>query len=482
MPIWDDDGNKSTEKVKGLIIIAHSIDSVTIYTGALSFGGAALSGELSASSLENITKAYITGSKINKEEDWGRRVIIRAHQDTGLVIYTGAAARGGSAIAGAFNTIDLAHITQAYIDNSTVYALEGIEARASTIYHPLENEQPGLIIGGLAGGSSAIAGVVSLVMMGNTNEAFVKGSTLYSRSYITIKSIHNVKIYNITASAGAGVVGGGGSIFLTSLENTVRAFVEESDLNASGALEVIAKSRDDIEIIVATGGVGLGAGAAGAVGLTLIETETEAYVQGNINQHPDFKPGGKYEPNDGQTVLVLADNKTIVNTVGGALGAGLGLGVGAVMDLVSIQNRTLAVVKEKSKIYAHGDVTIKSLSEKDIDVKVYSVGGGLFGLSGAVSIIIVGSPISEDAEAEFTDALLDQLANDLSLEKLLHYTNEDGEELSRLPGHMGDRVTKLISVFDITKLYRIGPFHRLPTEATGLQKLRWKRLVAKAPG
>ena len=89
-----------------------------------------------------------------------------------------------------------------------------------------------------------------------------------------------MKLKDITAAAAADAFAGtGGSVFVNSLENLVRAFVESANLNAVGAIEVIAKSRDDIDLVVGTGGAGTVAGAAGAVSLTLIETTTEAYIK-----------------------------------------------------------------------------------------------------------------------------------------------------------------------------------------------------------
>lgn len=247
---WDDNGKPVKDqdknpKEKGLIIIAYSQDSLTVYTGSLGIGALVLSGELSANSLKNVTKAYISSSTINNEYDWGRKVIIRAHQDTGVVIYTGAAAVSvGAAVGTALNTIHVQHETKAYIDKSIVYALEGIEVWALTGYHPLEEGKKGIIIAGAATGTTgAIAGVVSVLMMENINEAFVKEADLFSRGTITIKSVHNVKLNNVIAT-GAGDVfsGNGGSIFFTSLDNIARAYVEAARLNASKAIQIIARS------------------------------------------------------------------------------------------------------------------------------------------------------------------------------------------------------------------------------------------------
>ncbi|HHX24932.1 MAG TPA: hypothetical protein GX723_13150 [Thermoanaerobacterales bacterium] len=458
---WNDngkpvkDGQGHGPKENGLIIIAYSRDALAIYTGSLGFGAAGLSGELSASSLKNVTEAYITSSNINNEDDWGRKVIIRAHQDTGVVIYTGAAAVGiGSVALGtALNTILVQHWTKAYIDNeSIVCALEGIDVWALTGYHPLEEGKKGVIIGGAAVGTTgAIAGVVSVLMMENINEAFVKESDLFSRGTITVKSLHNVKVESVIASVAADLlfIGSGGSIFFTSLDNIVRAFVEAASLNASEAVQIIARSRDVIDLIIGTGGAGAIGGVAGSIGLTLIETITEAYLQGAINQNPRFRPGGLYQPGtEKQSILVLADNETKVKTFGGALGVGVGFGVGAALDLVSIHNRTVAMVKAATNLYARDDIEVRAKSLKIVDSQVYSgEATGLVGISGAVSIIIVGTAIDEDGKNEFNQVLQEQLDNDLSKDAFFYY-NKDNQKGTRMPSIFGDRLITLISFFD----------------------------------
>jgi hypothetical protein len=148
-------------------------------------------------------------------------------------------------------------------------------------------------------------------------------------------------------------------------------------------------------------------GVAGSIGLTLIETVTEAYLQGEINQDPRFRPGGECTSRvlRNSRVLVLADNETKVKTLGGVLGRrGLGFGVGAALDLVSIQNRTVAMVKAASKLYARDDIEVRAQSVKTVDSQVYSIDAtGLVGISGAVSIVIVGTAIDEDGKNEFND-------------------------------------------------------------------------------
>ncbi|NLY72050.1 MAG: hypothetical protein GX076_10295, partial [Clostridiales bacterium] len=454
---WDEKGKPVKEqgknpKEKGLIIIAYSRDALTVFTGSIGVGAVGLSGELSANSLKNLTEAYITSSNINSDDDWGKNVIIRACQDTGVVIHTGVVSVGvgGIALGTTLNTILVQGWTRAYIDDaSTVYALEGIEIWALTGYHTIE-EGKKVIIGGVSVGTvSTLAGAVSVLLMENINEAYVKESDLFSQGTITVKSLHNVKFESTIANVAADLVfmGAGGSIFFTSLENIVLAYVEDSRLNASGTIEIAARSRDDIDLVIGTGGVGSSGGIAGSIGLTLIETITEAYLQGEVNQDPRFRPGGLYQPGDDkQSVLVWADNETKVKTVGGTVGAGLGFGAGAGFDMISIHNRTVAMIKKATEIYARDDIEVKAKSLKEVDSQVYAIeAGGLAGISGAVSIIIVGTAIDEDGEEQINSDLQNQVYNDLSKDTFFYY-NKDGD--SRMPSIFGDRLITLLSFFN----------------------------------
>ncbi|MBC2721360.1 MAG: hypothetical protein HGJ97_01595, partial [Desulfosporosinus sp.] len=455
---WDDDGNKTTQLVKGLVVIADNREAITIYSGSAGVGSAGVSGQVSTNIINNITEAYLTSSNINTDETKGKWVIVRANQTTGLRIYAGSLAGGGAAVGGAVDVTKIGNQTKAYIDLSVVYAGDGVEVSALTELKPIDDSSPTVIIAGASlSGMFSLAGAVSVILSKNINEAFIRTSDIYSLGSIGVVSNHNVKVdvYAGTVS-GSAFVGAGGTVIASSFQNLSRAQVKNSNLNAKGAIEVKARSRDTIDVKVGTAGVGLtGAGVAGSVSVTLIETTTEALIEeisgaeggySKLNQDSRYRPGGLYAPGSDQTVLIKADNQTTVDTIGGALGAGLYAGVGASLDYISILNRTVAMVGTGTKIYARGNITLEAGSEKIVNSTVYSMAGGLLGLSGAISIINIGSPISSHGAGEFNNDLRNQLTNDLSPNSLLYYRDANGNNHSRLPGDsFGTRAAQAIS-------------------------------------
>ena len=450
IPAWDIDGKKlSDQSVNGLFIIAYNKDTITVYSGSAGIGNNGASGQVSTNIIINTTEAYIDSSDINNDTDKGKLVIVRAIQDSGLQIYAGSLAvgfapAGGAAIGGAVDATIINNNTQAYIKDSTVYAGSGVEVMAMTSLKPLSgNDKRTLIIAGAAlSNMVSLAGAVSVVVTDNTNLAYIENSDVYSLGYIKVLSSHNIqmKVYGGTVS-GSTLLGAGGTVIVSSFTNASKAEIIGSDLNAKGAIELLARSRDNISVKVGTAGIGLtGAGVAGSVSVILVETTTEASVikdvtrVTNLNQDSRFRPGGIYAPASGnsQLILIRADNITEVNTLSGSLGVG-GLGLGAAVDYTSIQNRTVAMIGIGSKVYAAGNITLEALSEKIIDSQVYSVGGGLIGISGAISIITVGTPISPEAAEEFNAGLKDQIDNDTSYNSLLYYEDDNGNLVSRLP-------------------------------------------------
>ena len=449
IPAWNLDGKKQADQnVNGLVLIAYNKDAITLYSGSAGIGSNGASGQVSTNIIINTTEAYIDSSIINNDNNKGKLVVIKAIQDSGLEIYAGSLAvgftpTGGVAVGGAVDATVINNKTQAYIKDSTVYGANGVEVIAITSLKPLSgDDKPAIIIAGAAlSNMVSLAGAVSVVVTDNSNLAYIENSQVYSLDYIKVVSSHNihVEVYGGTVS-GSTLLGAGGTVIVSSFTNTSKAEIRGSDLNASGAIELIARSRDNISVKVGTAGLGLtGAGLAGGVSVILVETTTEASLikdankVSKLNQDSRFKPGGQYAPTNGssQLIIIKADNKTKVDTLAGSLGAGL-LGFGAAVDYTSIQNRTVAMVGLGSKLYAAGDISLEALSEKIVDSQVYSAGGGLIGISGAVSIITVGTPISPEAAGEFNAGLKGQIDNDTSYNSLLYYEDDNGNLVSRL--------------------------------------------------
>ncbi len=433
---WTETGTESNDGLlKGLAIIADSDDVITMYSGALSGGMGAVSGQVSVNKVADLTEAYITSSNVNTTDQYGELVKVIAHQGTDVDIYAGGLAIGGTAIGAAVDHTSILNRTAAFISNAdesgndttnvdpVVYA-KGVEVKIVT-----KEDVDTFIAGAAVAGGISVSGSASVVDIDCTNDAYIKASDIFSNGDLSVRAFDTADINTTTGTVSlSGFAGAGGAVAVNSITNQTKAQVIGSDLNATGAIEVKAKTDDTITTLVGTAGVGVCGGLAGAVSVNSIDATTEAVVgsgsvRSTINQNADYKPGGLFAPTATQTVTIQADNTSTIDNTGGALAGGLYAGVGATIDVASIKNRTVARIGTGTKIYAKGNVNIEALSDKTILSSTTTISGGLIGISGAISVISIGSAADSRAGEEFNrdndgDSLMQQLTGDIGINSL----------------------------------------------------------------
>ncbi|NTV29982.1 MAG: hypothetical protein HGA80_07890, partial [Candidatus Omnitrophica bacterium] len=270
----------------------------------------------------------------------------------------------------------------------------------------------------------AIAGSVSVVDINNTNQAYIKDSDVDSRGDLKVLAQDESDITTkVVVVAGSLKGAAGGSVAVNNIGNNTTAKVIGGDLNAVGSTEVLADSDESIDTLVGTGSIGLGLGVAGAVSVNTIGTTTEAGVgssatrASSINQDARYQASGTFSPDETQTVLVQADDKAYIKGKGGAVGAG-GVGIGATIDVGTINNRTVAQVGSGAKIYSSGDVDVLAVSDWQLTSITGALAGGLLGLSGAISVVSMGSAVDEKGADEFNGDLRGQVAGDTAIPDL----------------------------------------------------------------
>src|SRR5690606_31727190 len=83
---------------------------------------------------------------------------------------------------------------------------------------------------------------------------------------------------------GAGLTAGIGAVaVVTKVDNTVRAYVEESDVTVSEAADILASAERNLAAIAATGGMGLTAGIGGTAVVTLIGGEADSDLMSELD-------------------------------------------------------------------------------------------------------------------------------------------------------------------------------------------------------
>ena len=391
------DGTIGTEDIKGVAVLALSKETVELYTANLSGGGTVgVAANVGVTNNEDETYAYIDNATVNadlSQSDQDQIVRVAAFNQTSLDTLAGGLAFGGTAGIGATANIStIENITQSYINNAPlVQANKGVEVTSVT-----REEIDAITVSGAGAGTVGVAGSVPVLIVENTNEAFISKSMVNSQGDLSVIADDNVTIDLIAGSAAIGGVGGvGGSVVVTDITNETRAFIANATTNARQKTQVLAKSRQDLGTYAATGSLGGYLGAAGSVLVNTIETTTEAFITESaddtkINQDLSYD-------NTQQDVDVIASNTAIVDNLAGVVAvAFMGAGVGASIDISSIKNTTTAYIGGGTEVHAGHDVNVQAAAYKQVDSSVMAFGGGIVGVQGAVTVINVGSAMSAD--------------------------------------------------------------------------------------
>src|SRR5262249_27531914 len=141
---------------------------------------------------------------------------------------------------------------------------------------------------------------------------------------------------------------------------------------------------------------GFYAGVGGGIAVNVITVNTNALIGNNarINQG---EPGGVSpgSPDANQDVEVAATHVLDVVSAGGAAGIGL-VGPAGAIDIGIVRDNTRAIVGNGAKLSAADDVAVEARNERRIRSYAISVGGGLVGLAGAVSVWSLGAEVQGD--------------------------------------------------------------------------------------
>jgi len=445
---WNaDTGVESGEAIRGLAVIATSTERLTVRTATIAGGVGALAGTVSINTVADLTEAYIAHSAINTAADFGEAVLVRAHQDTDIDVFSGSLAGGLVGIGGVVDRTTIENRTRAFIaerDESGADAdtgasvVHGTRVEVST----LTRERVDPIAAGVAGGLAGVAGAVSMISIDSDNDAYVRQSDVFSLGSITILADDDARIVAVVGNIAGGFVGAAGSISINSVTNTTRAQALGANLNAVGALRIEADSDELIDTLVGTAAGGAGA-IAGGVTVNSIEATTEANVLTSvraslINQDARFRTGGSFAPGAGQTVTVLADDTATIDGDSGTIAGGV-VGVGATIEVSGIRNRTVALIGTQTRIGAAGDISVLSNADREMNSLTIAGAGGLLGLSGAISVLSLGTAIDAEGAAEFNGALRSQVAGDLATSDAGTFLNGSEATAVRARGQIASR-------------------------------------------
>ena len=390
------DGSGTNESVKGVAVIAESSEVVNDTSANLSGGTVGIAANVSVNSIGDTTQAYIDSSTINDsntDADSGQGVRVRAFQNSDIEAKGGGLSVGGLGVGAANDNSFISNNTKSYINNSTVTSKTGgVETTSIT----KEKVNSAVVSGGIASGLG-IAGSVGVMNIGNTNEAYIKGSTVNTDGGIKVLADDDVDVDMLAGSAATGDLAGvGGSIIVDTISNSTIAHITDSTTNAKLTTEINADSSTDASIYGATGALSGYVGAAGTVSVNTIQNTTQAYIDqnagvGRINQDASYR-------NSNQNVNVLANDISKITAREGNVSVAFGgAAFGASIDISNIQNTVLAQIGASTKVSAGNDIKVNASSSKSADSIAAAFSGAFAaGVAGSVSLVNIGAAISSD--------------------------------------------------------------------------------------
>ncbi len=295
----------------------------------------------------------------------------------------------------------------------------------------VENSVDSLVISGAGSASFALAGSVATVHLDLENWARIgDGVVVNADRNVLVEAIDTTHIDSLTGTAavGAAVAGAGASVSTIQLHKNVFAEIGEgAEVYAATASEetdeievysgeqasattfqqepirgvgVQATSNEMISNLAATGAAGTSAGVAGSVTVEMVSPHVEAWIGKNaivdansagIPAHPGGANGEKGNTN----VNVSAVDNLQIDSTDGVGGVGVA-GIAGSVDVGKVDYLVWGHIDADATVSAMHDIDVHGLSNKVVDSQVGSVGGGLVGLQGAVTVWNIGTPFDSE--------------------------------------------------------------------------------------
>ena len=422
-------GNDTTAEIDGgaditaennVVVDAQSDEQIANYAGSASVAaqGAAVGLSVSVNQIDSTTNALIDGTDT--------KVTSKGTGEDAAINNTVA----DNAILNDFVDEEAFEAQESLADKRTGDTYSGVAVSASST-HTIKSF---LVNAGVAGEGAAVTGTVNVNMIDGKTKAAINGADINNGA--DNPDGVNVIAHDYTNSAGlvgsTSVAGIGGGVGLGSDTNTVSREVTaevvgrtDGDGNVAsvinaGAFNVEADAQQGISsLTVGLGAAGIGAGVSNATSVTLLDGKTTAKVAG-VNITAD-------------SVDVLAKHGSRLNTLGVVVGAGGAAGVGIGVSVLNENSETAAETANNSIIINDGsneksDVNVNAVNNTNVNYQLYSTGGGLAGVAGAIGVSNVNSKVNTSVAGTDIGSGTTGKANDINIgaENNINFTNSSG--------------------------------------------------------
>ncbi|MDB2384262.1 leukotoxin LktA family filamentous adhesin [Endozoicomonas sp.] len=445
--------NMGTESASGLMVTATAKQKQRAITvGGAGSKNVALTANISTTSVDSETNAYIKNSDINQgatvtdEAD----VLVRGSSHSfGLTVAAGGSVtvggESGVAAVGGFATNRESKDTHAYIESSNVNAdAVKIDAEASKIAQAVA---AGLAVA--AGSTSGIGGAASVVITeqnGNTTSR-LRGGVVTANSLVV--NAETRQEANVAAgSAGIGTtVGVGAGLAVNLVGGDTKATIGKKDGDNNDNITTTVNVNDvDVDasrlesVYSYTFGAGIGAsstGVAAMINTTEISGETRAGIYGKYhNSDWTTKVRGKDGASKATTVNVRSQDILNTDHAAAGLGVGASVGVGAVANVLLGRSQAYGEIIGSEIKATTLEVDADTLRE--VDLISVSGAGGQYSAAISIGLVLMGQGDSTtddgtNAENEFGDSRT--LANNALAEDYSSYNPHlDSSDTSNMGG------------------------------------------------
>ena len=342
--------------------------------------GIAVAGSISVNVILDTVEAYLSGATATLDESSS----IKAQNESQIWAIGGAVAYGGKGGIGVGIAVNVMgadgdpNVTRAYIEDSTVTLGNGTLEVSAFNENPTMDPRIIAITGsvGIGRGSESFAGAgtISVNIISNDTEAYVKSSTIKEPENdpgtlnTLVKARDNSGIVAISGAVGASQKASiGAAVGYNEIDNDVNAYLDSVMLTTNGTLTIEALSESVIGAttvgVAAAAGSGKFAGA-GSVSVNMMKNTIEAAIE---NSSTVTTPGvGSVTLTATDTSKITADGGGVsIAVASGGQNSGPALSTGISVAINEIGNNLYALIDD-STVTSGGNVALLAASTPTI--------------------------------------------------------------------------------------------------------------------
>ncbi len=304
------------------------------------------------------------------------------------IVNIGVTAGGGSTagVAGTGNGSVIKGQTSASVRNSQINEDAG-SARANVDVNAGNQAYiTGAVGTGAGGGTAGVGASADVNVVGRSTTAYIDDSDVLASGDLRVRARAIQSLASmVLAGAGGGTAGIGASASVDIASGATRAYLESATVEGRGDIEVSALSQSNYDVLGGAGGGGGVAGVAGAFNIAVADSTTEAEILGSTIDQDSADAGDE--------VRVTASHATRIDShaVSGSGGGAAGVAALAVVNVITdrtdarVANSTIGSASARARA-----LRVEAIGTTEYDsVAGALAGGGAAGVGAGASISVV---------------------------------------------------------------------------------------------